>query len=222
MAKNVRQLLVRPSPPSFLCGFDDLTTDGTFMPAPELVDWIKAAFLDEEGPLHYPGHVHLNDARICALWTNAENAKQGRKIVGQAEMPKRSRSGGKWQQSRSAQQLREWFGIDAPDFLLTFDALYCSSIDDNGFAALVDHELCHCAQETDAFGAPKFNQDTGRPMFTIRGHDVQEFVSVVERFGIEAAGEAAVDMVIAAAKKPSIAPVRISQSCGTCAIRRAA
>jgi hypothetical protein len=56
----------------------------------------------------------------------------------------------------------------------------------------------------------------------MRGHDVEEFVDVVRRFGIQAAGEAATDMVIAAAQKPEIAEARLAQACGTCMARKAA
>jgi len=30
--------------------------------------------------------------------------------------------------------------------------------------ALIEHELNHAAQETDAFGSPKFSRSTGRPV----------------------------------------------------------
>lgn len=53
---------------------------------------------------------------------------------------------------------------------------------------VVEHELYHAAQETDAFGAPKFNRSTGRRVFTIRGHELEEFVGVVRRYGADAAG----------------------------------
>ncbi|WFU46213.1 putative metallopeptidase [Sinorhizobium terangae] len=49
--------------------------------------------------------------------------------------------------------------------------------------ALVEHELYHAAQETDASGAPKFSRSTGRPVFVIRGQDVEEFVGVVVATG---------------------------------------
>ncbi|NRP70767.1 hypothetical protein ILFOPFJJ_01649 [Ensifer psoraleae] len=82
---------------------------------------------------------------------------------------------------------------------------------------LVEHELYHAAQETDAFGAPKFSKSTGRPIFTIRGHDVEEFVGVVRRYGADAAGVRA--MVDAANQKPEIARVQIAHPCGTCQLR---
>lgn len=42
---------------------------------------------------------------------------------------------------------------------------------------------CHAAQATDAFGEPRYNQQTGAPIWEIRGHDVEEFSAVVQRHG---------------------------------------
>ncbi len=199
-----------------------MSMTAAFAPAPELTAWIRDAYVTEGGPLYCSKHTHLDQAHIGCLWTNVQNARQGRRIVGQAEMPERSLGRqGKWSKARQEQQMFQWFGM-LPHFVLTFDAVYAEQCDDASFCALVDHELFHCAQDVDEFGAPKFSRDTGMPVFTIRGHDVEEFVDVVRRFGIQAAGESATDMVIAAAQKPEIAEARLGQACGTCAARIAA
>ncbi|ASJ61546.1 hypothetical protein SMB554_20520 (plasmid) [Sinorhizobium meliloti] len=83
--------------------------------------------------------------------------------------------------------------------------------------ALVEHELNHAAQATDAFGAPKFSRSTGRPVFTIRGHDGEEFVGVVRRYGADAAGIRAI--VDAANRPPEIARAQIAHAGGTCQLR---
>lgn len=186
-----------------------------FAPAPELEQWIREAYLDEDGPLYYEGHSHLEDAAIGCLWTTAENSRHGRRIVGQAEMPLNSLGRlPKWLKARCYQQLREWFHVE-PDFLLTFDVYHADAVDDATFCSLVDHELAHCGQATDEFGMPKFDK-MGKPKWAIRGHDVEEFVSVVRRFGIEAAGAQATELVIAAAQKPEIGPAKLAYACGTC------
>lgn len=87
---------------------------------------------------------------------------------------------------------------------------------DAEFCALVEHELYHCGQERDAFGAPKFRQ-SGLPAFTMRGHDVEEFVGVVRRYGADASGVR--DLVEAASHEPTIARASIAQACGTCMLR---
>lgn len=215
MAK-VEKLLARPLPPDDLASVEGATAPDRFVPAPELTQWIRDAYLDAEGPLFTEEHGHLTTASIGCLWTNAENTRHMRRIVGQAEIPAWSNMrSGKWQKARASQQLMEWFGA-IPDFLLTFDALYAEQIDDPSFSALVDHELFHCAQEEDEFGQPKFRKSDGKPVWRIRGHDLEEFVGVVRRFGVEAAGQAATDFVIAAAKRPEIARGKLAQACGTC------
>ncbi len=206
----------RPRPSSDLVSMEGLVKSDRFIPASRLLDWIRSAILAEDGPLHNPEHAHLNDAVIGCLWTNCENSRQMRKIVGQAEMPaNKGGTAGKWAKARSEQQLDGWFG-EIPDFLITFDALYAEQAEDVNFCALVEHELYHCAQEIDEFGEPKFSKSTGLPKYAMRGHDVEEFVGVVRRYGIQAAGPEAVDMVIAAASLPVIGPAKIGESCGTC------
>lgn len=208
--------LWRPRPPDDLVTITNLALPDRFVPAPELWDWIGAAYLDEAGALHNPEHAHLKQAQIACLWTTAENKRRLRRIVGEAEMPERYAGKlSRWVRARVEQQLVEWFGL-LPDFLLTFDAVHCAEVEDASFCALVDHELYHCAQQRDEFGGAKFNKATGAPLWTLRGHDVEEFVGVVRRFGVEAAGEAATDLVIAAAGKPEIGVARVAQACGTC------
>lgn len=206
-------------PPDALVCMDGYTAPDTFVPAPELTDWINAVYISDSGPFYTPEHAHLSGAFIGCLWTNTANIKQGRQIVGQAEMPERSSKGGKWQKARADQQLREWFG-NVPTFLLTFDAFHAQGCDDTSFAALVDHELFHCAQAQDEFGAPKFSKETGEPVYCLRGHDVEEFVGVVRRFGIQAAGENAMDFVLAASRPPEIAQVSVAVACGSCDVVR--
>lgn len=213
---TVQRLLARPRPPAELVSMEGLIASDWFVPAPDLLEWVRSAYLDDSGALFTEEHAHLEVATIGCLWTNAENTRHGRRIVGQAEMPERSigRSG-KWQKARGMQQLEEWFG-EVPSFVLTFDAVYAEQVDDASFCSLVDHELFHCAQAEDEFGQPRFKKSDGRPMWTIRGHDVEEFTGVVRRFGIQAAGKGATEMVIAAAKQPEIATARVAQACGTC------
>lgn len=220
MAKHstAQALAQRPRPPVELVSIDGALA-ARFVPAPDLVAWISTLFLTEDGLLFDTEHMHLNSAFIGCLWTTAPNSRQMRRIVGQAEMPAQG-GNNSWSRARAEQQLREWFGR-LPDFLLTFDALYANEIDDASFCALVDHELRHCAQALDQYGAPKFNRATGLPVFAMRGHDIEEFVAVVRRFGVAAAGEAAQRFVDAALLEPEIAPAQIAQACGTCLARAA-
>lgn len=202
---------MRPFPPEAMADVEE-----RFEPDDDLRDWIIGTFIDPAGELANPDHAHLADAEIGVLWTNVGNSKAMRLVIGQAElMPPMAM--GKWQRARAVQQIEEWFGR-MPDFLLTFYSPAASEMDDPSFCALVEHELYHCAQKRDQYGMPKFTQE-GRPSFAIRGHDVEEFVGVVARYG--AAATSVAEMVAAANQRPSVALADIAGACGTCALKAA-
>ncbi len=204
---------MRPIPPVELF---DITGAPSFVPSPDLHDWLRATFIDEGARLENEEHVHLRFATLGALWSSVPNSRQGRSVVGQAEVGT-PRAMGKWAKARAEQQITEWFG-EIPDFILTFSADYVAQASDAEFMALVEHELSHCGQERDEFGAPKFRK-SGLPAFCIRGHDVEEFVGVVRRYG--ATSQALRDMVEAVNKGPSLGLNDIASSCGTCLMRAA-
>jgi hypothetical protein len=149
---------------------------------------------------------------VAVLWTTVENGRHMRAIVGTAEMP--LPQGGKWQKARGLYQLRQWFGGE-PDFLITLSAEYAAGASDVTWCALVEHELYHCAHRRDAFGIPMFTRQ-GRPKFGIRGHDVEEFVGIVRRYGVKAAAGETAALVAAARGRPEIAAGEIRGLCGTC------
>ncbi|AIN58724.1 putative metallopeptidase [Pseudomonas soli] len=178
-------------------------------PAADVWDWVQSEILADTGSIHNPEHAHLIDANIGVLWASTGFAKQGRVVLGQAEQLM-FRAGG-WQKARQEQQMRQWFG-EEPEFLITLAADYCAECTDAEFCALIEHELFHIAQEQDQYGTPKFKKD-GSPKLTMRSHDVEEFVSVVRRYG----ASQEVQMMIDAAKgAPEVSRVAIARSCGTC------
>lgn len=187
---------------------DDLF-DTILAPAPDVAAWAQDTILADTGPLHNPDHAHLLDADIGFLWASSAFAKRGRTVVGQAEQTM-IRAGG-WQKARQEQQLREWFG-HVPEFLITLAADYCAQCSDTEFCALVEHELYHIGQEQDEFGAPKFTKD-GYPKLTMRGHDVEEFVGVVRRYGASAQ---VAQLVEVAKRPPAVSGANIAHACGTC------
>jgi len=148
------------------------------------------------------------------MWASCSFAKKGRYVLGLAEQVM-LRAGG-WQKARMEQQMYEWFGR-IPKFIITLAADYCSQCSDLEFCALVEHELYHIAQEADEFGAPKFTRD-GQPKLCMRGHDVEEFVGVVRRYG---ASSDVQDIIDAASQPAEVAKINIARACGTCLMKLA-
>lgn len=200
--------LARPQPHRAL-----LVAEGEcFLPAPEIAEWVRSAFIAEDALLINEDHAHLRQADIGFLWTNVENSRRGRRIIGQAELGEPQGAMGRWAKARAKAQVCGWFG-EVPNFIITIDATFAAECGDAEFCALVEHELYHCAQERDPFGAPRFTRE-GLPVWTIRGHDVEEFVGVVRRYGADAAGVCA--LVDAANRGPEISGARVAHLCGTC------
>lgn len=181
------------------------------VPDPLFAEWIRGTFIDASGPLANEAHAHLADATIGVLWTNAIHVSKMRSVLATAEIPQTM--GGAWKRARAEQQLRDWFGSEV-DFLLTCYAPDCRLLDDRSFCALVEHELHHCAQAVDRYGNPRFDRETGAPMFALRGHDVEEFTDVVARYG--PTSPALVRMIAAANARPLVGDTPISIACGTC------
>lgn len=200
----------RPVPPRAL--FEDIR--GRIQPAPEVAHWLTEHILKPTGALHNPDHSHLLDAHIGVMWSTIAHSKGGRIVLGQAEVP--MFQGGGWKRARQEQQIVDWFG-GVPDFLITLDAWYCDTASETEFCALVEHELYHCGHACDEFGVPRFSKDTGLPKFAIRGHDVEEFIGVVRRYGVTS--EELADMIIAASRPAEVTRVNMARACGTCLLK---
>lgn len=205
-------MTARPMPPADLVELGELGI--VLRPAPEVWDWITEQILADTGSIHNPDHGHLIDADIGVLWASTGFAKQGRVVLGQAEQVM-FRAGG-WQKARQEQQMMNWFAR-VPDYLITLAADYCSQCSDAEFCSLVEHELYHIAQKTDEFGAPRFRQD-GMPSLFLKGHDVEEFVGVVRRYG---ANHGVQELIDAASQSPEVAKINIARACGTCLLKSA-
>lgn len=205
----------RPMPPASLLELSELSDFGIRLtPAPEVWEWIQTEVLADTGSIHNPDHAHLIDADIAVMWASSSFSKQGRTVLGQAEQVA-FRAGG-WQKARMEQQMFDWIGC-VPTYIITLAADYCAECPDIDFCALVEHELFHIAQAKDQYGAPKFTQE-GLPKLEMRGHDVEEFVGVVRRYGASPDVQALVD----AANKPAeVGKLNISRACGTCLLKSA-
>lgn len=207
--------MTRPMPPESIGQFaDGEDWADAYIPATEVLQWAMDTFVIEGAPLFNEDHAHLKDAPIAFLWAADGFEKQGRWVLGQCEDV--TFRCGAWQKGRQEQQMLQWFGY-VPSFLITLAADYCAECSDAEFCALVEHELYHMEQKTNAEGEPQFT-DEGQPKLKLRGHDVEEFVGVVRRYG---ASEGVKAMVEAANKAPEVAKINIARACGTCLLKSA-
>lgn len=196
-----------PRPPIYLID----AMEPKFVGAPELEEWVRENILLPGGPLENPDHVHLQQARLGFMWTNLENRRGGKRIIGQCRlMPP---SGDKWSAGLNAATIAMMFD-GLPDFLIILDGVAYEEMDDWQRCALIEHELFHCAQKRDEFGEPMFHKETGRPLWAMRGHDFEEFVGVVKRYGATSPELAAA--VQAVNRGPEIAATTIARACGSC------
>lgn len=197
----------RPFPPQAILE----TFVPVFTAAPEVAQWANETFIDETSILPNPDHEHLRGINVGFCWTNVENIKRQRLILGTAQLL--PPTGDKWSAGRAECQLLSMFG-EMPEALIILYAPVAATMDDWQFMALVEHELYHIAGKVDRFGAPAFDRDTGKRALEMRGHDVEEFVGVVKRYG--ATSPDLQDMVRAVNKGAELSQTNIARACGVC------
>ena len=123
-------------------------------------------------------HLKEQEPAVLILFRNFEKSKNGKLVLGSCCQP--SVQG-------ELKPMFEWLMVEHsgffPDFLILLDRAFWDSADDRTREVLLFHELMHTEQATDKYGAPKFDRDTGAPVWSIRGHDLEEFNDVVRRYG---------------------------------------
>ncbi|EXI35466.1 hypothetical protein KTH76_02195 [Acinetobacter baumannii] len=209
---------IRPFPPQELIDKADEEEAIRLAPAPDLMNWVIANFLTIGGPLHNPDHDHIaelihdNEEFLAFAWASSACMAKKRMVLGQCEKVLFNQGG--WKKARQEQQMRDWFGY-VPVYLITIDASYCDQATDRDFCALIEHELYHIGVERDEDGDPLISEMTGLPKHYLAGHDVEEFVGVVKRWG---ADESVKRLIEVAKQAPFVSDVNISKCCGTCLI----
>lgn len=209
---------IRPFPPQELIDKADEEEAIRLAPALDLMNWVIANFLTIGGPLHNPDHDHIaelihdNEEFLAFAWASSACMAKKRMVLGQCEKVMFNQGG--WKKARQEQQMRDWFGY-VPVYLITIDASYCDQATDRDFCALIEHELYHIGVERDEDGDPIISDMTGLPKHYLAGHDVEEFVGVVKRWG---ADESVKRLIEVAKQAPFVSDVNISKCCGTCLI----
>lgn len=128
-------------------------------------------------------HIKDSEARIEWLFRTHAEVKGGRQVLGTVFRPEvngRLRELFTW-------LLEDKFGgtdEDAPiAFLIVLDYEFWAEAPDLQREILVYHELTHIQPALDKYGAPRFDKETGLPVLTLAGHDIEEFTAVVRRYG---------------------------------------
>lgn len=178
--------------------------------------WARETFVLPGAALYNPDHGHLIGADVGVLWVADTLSRKQRTVLADARLGRLS--GDAWAQAERHNQYAAWFG-SVPDFIVRLYAPFWAECSDADACALVEHELYHCAQARDAFGAYRFRED-GRPVYAMRGHDVEEFVGVTQRYGPGAIDGSVSRLVEAVADVSGrIAMATIAHACGTCLAR---
>lgn len=209
---------IRPFPPQDLIDKAEEDEAIRLAPAPDLMNWVITNFLTIGGPLHNPDHDHIaelihdNEEFLAFAWASSACMAKKRMVLGQCEKVMFNQGG--WKKARQEQQMRDWFGY-VPVYLITIDASYCDQATDRDFCALIEHELYHIGVERDEDGDAIISEMTGLPKHYLAGHDVEEFVGVVKRWG---ADESVKRLIEVAKQAPFVSDVNISKCCGNCLI----
>lgn len=132
-------------------------------------------------------HGELNDlagmieagTSIAFMLRMGEKERQGRRILGTCYCQPSAQGD---LRPLFEQLLEDTLGY-YPDFLVILDGLWWSDATATQREILVFHEVLHCGQAVDKHGSPRFNKETGLPVPTIVGHDLEEFRAVAERYG---------------------------------------
>jgi hypothetical protein len=180
-------------------------------PNHELTDFVKRAFIAQDAKLYNEDHLHLEETDIAFLFTNIQNVTKSRRVIAQVEEgePK----GRPWVKAKKEVQIRGWFER-IPDYIVTIDAVAWMEMSNNQKCAVLEHELYHIQQKLDEFQSPMFYKDSGLPILTLVGHDVEEFIGVVERYG--AFSHELERMKQALNSAPELSIEKINGVCGNC------
>ncbi|QQC82817.1 hypothetical protein I9054_011240 [Acinetobacter bereziniae] len=209
---------IRPFPPTDFIDQAEEEEAIRLSPAADLKEWVITNFLTIGGALYNPDHDHIaellhdDETFLAFAWASSAAVAKKRMVLGQCEKVMFNLSG--WRKARQEQQMRDWFGF-VPIYLITVDASFCERANDREFCALIEHELYHIGVERDEDGEMHYSDHTGLPKHYLAGHDVEEFIGVVKRWG---ASEDVKRMIAVAQNPPFVSNLEITKCCGTCLV----
>lgn len=105
-------------------------------------------------------HDELAEARIALVWAFAWKPDKDDHLV--------------WGKAKKVSTLEQQF--HPHDFVIQLNAVVWKELGDMPRKALLDHELSHCGS--------RVSDQTGETTYCLRKHDVEEFSSIVRRYGL--------------------------------------
>lgn len=123
-------------------------------------------------------HLKSGEADIAVLMRAEPKVKQGRRVLGTVYLP-----AVQGELSPVFDWLLGRFLGRYPDYLMVLEDGWWEAASPRQREILIYHELCHCVQKVDQYGEPRFDRETGKPIWGLQAHDVEEFNAVVSRYG---------------------------------------
>lgn len=129
----------------------------------------KTRWYEEMEKLIGEYHPSLVEFKIALVWRKAwKPDKDGRLILGQA-----------LKVSPEATQFHGYHGY----IRLNEEWYHTVGVGEQEKIAVLDHELCHFEREVDKNDDTKKDED-GQPIIRMVKHDLEEFVAIVDRYGL--------------------------------------
>jgi hypothetical protein len=121
--------------------------------------------------------IREGEATIDWLLRRDEKTKHERQILGTCYLPR---------VQGELNPLFEWMLKNTlkrePDYLIILDLKFWFFSNDRSREILVYHELSHCFHKTNREGEKRYTFDE-LPVWGLKGHDVEEFTAVAQRYG---------------------------------------
>ena len=154
---------------------------------------------------------HLEECRIGYLLTDEEIKMQGKVKAGFVTMPTaqgQNRKLYEWSLTQAFDFVDPNYDEPvAPDAIMVIAAEAWEEYSPEQRTMLVFHELEHIAHATTREGEERYSEEDGRPVYSIVGHDVEEFVSVAETFGTLDGNRAFAKLLTSGQTDPRVAEI---------------
>ena len=154
---------------------------------------------------------HLAECRIGYLFTDEEIKFQQKVKAGFVIMPSamgQNRTLYEWTLAQTFDFLDDIYQEPIwPDVIMVINQESWEQCGAVQRVMLVTHELMHIGHTTTRDGEERYSEEDGRPIFTIIGHDVEEFEEIAQMFGTTAGNRDFAQMLLKDTQDPRVKEV---------------